>query len=292
MQSDIDLFMNDLWLEQGLSQNTIQSYQHDLKRLVECCGDDLLSVDHSQLTEFLMKRIQDGYHARSNARLISTIRKFYRWLYRQGKITMDPTEKLEMPKLGQSLPKTISEQDVERLLSAPDLSTDLGVRDKAMLEILYASGLRVSELVSLRLQDINLRQGVLRVMGKGGKERLVPIGEYALDYLSRYVEYSRATFCRSNKEQSVFLSQHFRAMTRQAFWHRIKHYAELIGLPSASISPHVLRHAFATHLLNHGADLRSVQMLLGHSSVSTTTIYTHISQLRLQALYKTHHPRG
>lgn len=292
MQSDIDLFLNDLWLEQGLSQNTIQSYRHDLKRLQERYGDAIHLLSRTSLIEFLTDRVKEGYHARSNARMISSVRKFYRWLYQNHKITVNPADKLEMPKLGQSLPKSISEQDVERLLSAPDLSSDLGVRDKAMLELLYASGLRVSELVSLQLGDINLRQGVLRVMGKGNKERLVPIGEYAQDHLVRYLDNARQAFCRSNKEQAVFLSQHYRMMTRQSFWHRIKHYAFEIGLAQALVSPHTLRHAFATHLLNHGADLRSVQMLLGHSSVSTTTISTHVSQVRLQQLYKKHHPRG
>jgi integrase/recombinase XerD len=230
-------------------------------------------------------------HARSTARFLSCARRFYRWLLQSEKITTDPTLNIESPKLGRSLPKTLSEQDVEALLNAPDISTAIGIRDRAMLEVLYASGLRITELVTLDLNSVNIRQGVIRVMGKGSKERLVPIGEDALDWVTKYLEQARAELLGGKVASVLFVSQHAKGMTRQTFWHRLKVYAGLAHI-SSTLSPHILRHAFATHLLNHGADLRVVQMLLGHSDVSTTTIYTHVAKARLQALYKQHHPRA
>ena len=288
----IDQFLDDIWLSEGLSQNTLSSYKTDLNHLLKFYQtQDLVNLKLVELQTFLAKRLQDGYSARSNARMISTLHKFYRRCYSQQKINTDPTQKLILPKLPKSLPKDLSEDDVGKLLDAPDLTTDIGVRDKALLEMIYATGLRVSELVNLTLDDVSLRQGVVRVMGKGSKERLVPTGEYALEYLHKYINEVRDGWLQGLKLDKLFISHHRKGITRQTFWHRIKFYADLMGIKK-EISPHTLRHAFATHLLNHGADLRSVQMLLGHSSVSTTTIYTHISQVRLMNLYKEHHPRA
>ncbi|WP_440682887.1 site-specific tyrosine recombinase XerD [Cysteiniphilum halobium] len=295
MQSNFDIinqFIDDIWLSEGLSQNTLSSYKTDLNHLLKFYQEhDVVNLKLLELQAFLAKRLNDGYSARSNARMISTLHKFYSWCYAQQKITTDPTQKLILPKLPKSLPKDLSEEDVEKLLDAPDLTTDIGIRDKALLELIYATGLRVSELVNLTLDDVNLRQGVVRVMGKGSKERLVPTGEYALEYLHKYINEVRDGWLQGLKLDKLFVSHHRKGITRQTFWHRIKFYADLVGIKK-DISPHTLRHAFATHLLTHGADLRSVQMLLGHSSVSTTTIYTHISQVRLMNLYKEHHPRA
>ena len=288
----VDEFLDDLWLAEGLSQNTLASYQNDLKHLLLfIASQSLLLVTIEDLQALLVKRLSQDYTARSNARLISTLRKFYQWLYTNHKIKLDPTQKLILPKLSKKLPNTINENEVTELLNAPDLTQNIGIRDKAMLELLYATGLRISELVGLKLSDINLRQGIIRVMGKGSKERLVPMGEYALEFLERYINTVRGDWLLGNKNEMVFISAHKKGLTRQSFWHRIKYYAQASGI-DPTISPHTLRHAFATHLLNHGADLRSVQMLLGHSSVSTTTIYTHISQIRLVNLFKQHHPRA
>ncbi|WP_116963380.1 site-specific tyrosine recombinase XerD [Fastidiosibacter lacustris] len=288
----IDQFLDDVWLAEGLSQNTLLSYKTDLIHLTKAYDKrDLLTLGLIELQNFLAKRLNIGYSARSNARMISTLHKFYQWCHAQNKIIADPTQKLILPKLPKSLPKDLSEQEVEKLLDAPDLTTEIGIRDKALLELIYATGLRVSELVNLTVDDVNLRQGVVRVMGKGSKERLVPTGEYALEYLNKYIDEVREDWLQGLKLNKLFISHHRKGITRQTFWHRIKYYANLVDIKK-EISPHTLRHAFATHLLNHGADLRSVQMLLGHSSVSTTTIYTHISQVRLMNLYKEHHPRA
>ncbi|WP_100551343.1 site-specific tyrosine recombinase XerD [Caedibacter taeniospiralis] len=288
----IDQFIDDIWLSEGLSQNTLSAYKTDLNHLAKAYPKrDLVKLSLQDLQTFLTRRLSLGLSARSNARMISTLHKFYQWCYAQEKISIDPTQKLTLPKLPKYLPQDLSEEDVEKLLAAPDLNSDLGIRDKALLELIYATGLRVSELVGLTLDDVNLRQGVVRVMGKGSKERLVPTGEYALDYLNKYINEVREEWLQGLKLDKLFVSHHRKGITRQTFWHRIKYYAELAGI-NKEISPHTLRHAFATHLLNHGADLRSVQMLLGHSSVSTTTIYTHVSQVRLLQLYKIHHPRA
>ncbi|WP_395947480.1 site-specific tyrosine recombinase XerD [Caedibacter taeniospiralis] len=288
----IDQFIDDIWLSKGLSQNTLSAYKTDLNHLAKAYPKrDLVSLSLQDLQTFLTRRLSLGLSARSNARMISTLHKFYQWCYSQEKISIDPTQKLTLPKLPKYLPQDLSEEDVENLLAAPDSNSDLGIRDKALLELIYATGLRVSELVGLTLDDVNLRQGVVRVMGKGSKERLVPTGEYALEYLNKYINEVREGWLQGLKLDKLFVSHHRKGITRQTFWHRIKYYAELAGI-NKEISPHTLRHAFATHLLNHGADLRSVQMLLGHSSVSTTTIYTHVSQVRLMQLYKTHHPRA
>ena len=291
-QDIIDQFLDDVWLSEGLSQNTISSYRSDLLHLQKYFHKArLFELTAQQLQQFLTWRIQNKYSARSNARMISTMRKFYQWAFTEGALIIDPAKKLILPKLAKKLPQDLSESEVEKLLNAPDLSSDIGVRDKAMLELIYATGLRVSELVGLLVTDVNLKQGVVRVMGKGSKERLVPTGEYALDYLKSYLDCVREQWLQGLKVKSLFVSHHRKGITRQTFWHRIKYYASEAGI-TKEISPHTLRHAFATHLLNHGADLRSVQMLLGHSSVSTTTIYTHISQTRLTKLFKEHHPRG
>ncbi|MCL4119311.1 UNVERIFIED_CONTAM: hypothetical protein GTU68_047708, partial [Idotea baltica] len=284
--------LDNLWLEHGLSQNTISSYRTDLKFLQKYYTKlEISNLGFDQLYAFISYRSRKGYSARSNARMISTMRKFYGWLLASKEISQDPTIKLTLPKLAKSLPKDMTEDDMEKLLQAPDLTVDVGIRDKAMLELMYATGLRVSELVGLNLDDMDINIGVIQVIGKGSKERIVPIGEYAHEYLEKYLVEVRPNFVTGFKEQAVFISKHFKRITRQSFWHRIKNYALSAGI-STDISPHTLRHAFATHLLNHGADLRSVQMLLGHSSVSTTTIYTHISQNRLQKIYQKHHPRG
>ena len=288
----IDQFIDDIWLAEGLSQNTLFSYKTDLTHLSKAYQEkDLVGLGLAELQQFLAKRLSIGYSARSNARMISTLHKFYQWCFAQNKILTDPTQKLIVPKLPKSLPKNLSEIDVEKLLDAPDLNTAIGIRDKALLELIYATGLRVSELVNLTMDDVNVRQGVVRVMGKGSKERLVPTGEYALEYLDKYIREVREGWLKNLKLDTLFISHHRKGITRQTFWHRVKFYVDLVGI-NRDISPHTLRHAFATHLLNHGADLRSVQMLLGHSSVSTTTIYTHVSQVRLMNLYKVHHPRS
>lgn len=292
MSTVVDAFLDNLWLEYGLSQNTISSYRTDLKFLQNYFSKtNLIRLDFEQLYAFISYRSKNGYSSRSNARMISTLRKFYAWLVTTGQVQSDPTAKLTMPKLAKSLPKDMTEADVEALLQAPDLTQDIGIRDRAMLELMYATGLRVSELVGLDIDNIDINIGVIQVLGKGAKERIVPIGEYALEFLQKYLTQSRSNLTKNFKEKAIFISQHSKRITRQSFWHRIKNYALSAGI-NTEISPHTLRHAFATHLLNHGADLRSVQLLLGHSSVSTTTIYTHISQNRLQEIYQKHHPRG
>ncbi|MCW2267880.1 Tyrosine recombinase XerD [compost metagenome] len=290
----IDQFLDALWLEKGLADNTRESYRSDLalfngwlqERAVHLpdAGRDLI-LDH------LAWRLEQGYKPRSTARFLSGVRGFYRYLLREKLIAVDPTLQVEMPQLGRPLPKSLSEEDVEALLQAPDLGEPIGQRDRAMLEVLYACGLRVTELVSLTLDQVNLRQGVLRVMGKGSKERLVPMGEEAVVWLERYLRDGRNDMLGGRPSDVLFPSQRGEQMTRQTFWHRIKHQAQVAGIDK-SLSPHTLRHAFATHLLNHGADLRVVQMLLGHSDLSTTQIYTHVARARLQELHAKHHPRG
>lgn len=290
----IDRFLDSLWLEKGLADNTRASYRSDLALFngwLEGRGIELRNAGREAILDHLAWRLENGYQARSTARLLSGLRGFYRYLLREGDIAVDPTLRVELPRVGRPLPKAISEADVEALLAAPDIDDPLGLRDRAMLEVLYACGVRVSELVGLTLEQISLRQGVLRAFGKGRKERLVPLGEEALAWLERYLREVRGTLLAGRPCDALFPSQRGEQMTRQTFWHRIKLHARTAGI-STSISPHTLRHAFATHLLNHGADLRTVQMLLGHSDLSTTQIYTHIARARLQALHAMHHPRG
>jgi len=287
-------FCDAFWLERGGSENTLSSYRQDLtnlSRYAEPLGKVILELSREDLMHYLSFSLSHGRLARSNARFLACARRFYRWALREHKIHTDPTLSLENPKLGRTLPNILSEDEVLALLEAPDESTAMGARDRAMLEVLYASGLRISELVQLDLTSINLRQGVVKVLGKGARERLVPMGEEALNKVQAYLEGPRAELLKGQHSDRVFLSSRSQGMTRQTFWHRIKFYAAELGI-QASISPHTLRHAFATHLLNHGADLRAVQLLLGHQDISTTTIYTHIADTRLKALYEKHHPRA
>lgn len=291
----IDKFLDSQWLEKGLSRNTLDSYGRDLKAYsawLEQQSLDLLQVRREDLLRYLSARLGRGLKARSTARALSCLRGLYRYLLRENIIRLDPTLRIENPKLGRPLPDTLTEKDIERLLAAPDPSTVLGLRDRTMLEVLYATGLRVTELVSLRLTEINLRQGVLRVTGKGNKERLVPLGEEAITWIQQFLGSGRDLLLVNNRhEDVVFPSNRGQAMTRQTFWHRIKAHARAAGI-KRKLSPHTLRHAFATHLLNHGADLRVVQLLLGHSDLSTTQIYTHVAQHRMKELHQVHHPRG
>ena len=287
-------FIDSLWLERGLSPHTRNAYLTDLRGFALWLagrGSSLRQAGREAILDHLGWRLQQGYQARSTARLLSALRTFYRYLLRERLIDEDPTLQVELPQLGKPLPKSLSEAEVEALLAAPDVAEPLGLRDRAMLEVLYACGLRVSELVALSLEQINLRQGVLRVLGKGSKERLVPLGEEALIWLQRYQAEARGLLLAGRPSSVLFPSQRGEQMTRQTFWHRIKLHARHAGILKP-LSPHTLRHAFATHLLNHGADLRVVQLLLGHSDLSTTQIYTHVAKARLQALHAAHHPRG
>lgn len=295
--TELDLitrFLDQLWLDKGVSEHTLSAYGTDLKqfaRFVLKQRQQLISVDSHLVNLYLATRVDQQFSPRSTSRALSSLRRFYAFLHQRGDISDNPLAQLLNPKIGRNLPKTLSEQDVDALLNAPDLSELIQFRDKAMLELLYASGLRVSELTGLSLQQINLQHGLVRIMGKGQKERLVPMGEEALHWLSRYLGEIRPQLCQGQLLDVVFPSSRAQQMTRQTFWHRIKFYATVAGI-QAPLSPHTLRHAFATHLLNHGADLRVVQMLLGHSDLSTTQIYTHVAQARLQSLHQQHHPRG
>ena len=286
-------YLEVLWLERGLARQTLQSYRTDLTLLAGWLAGrgGLYAAGRGELMEHLAWRMRAGYSARSTARLLSCLRGFYRHALREGLIGEDPTLDIAMPQLGRPLPDTLSEADVEALLAAPDVEDSLGLRDRCMLEVLYACGLRVSELVGLRVDQLNPRQGVLRVTGKGNKERLVPLGEEALAWIVRYCAEARPVLLRGQPSDVLFPSQQARQMTRQTFWHRIKLHAAQAGIRSP-LSPHTLRHVFATHLLIHGADLRVVQMLLGHSDLSTTQIYTHVARHRLRELHASHHPRG
>lgn len=290
----IDRFLDQLWLEQGVSDHTLSAYRHDLEAWANWLAGQscaLLTPGERTLPDWLDSRREEGYKLTSNARLLSSLRRFYRWALAEGMIEADPLARVRLPRVRPSLPDTLDEDEVERLLNAPDLSTALGLRDRAMLEVLYGSGLRVSELVGLTTDAVNLRQGVVRVRGKGQKDRLVPLGEEAGHWLERYLRQGRSELMSDIQRPALFPGRGDGAMTRQTFWHRIKHYASVAGI-DRPLSPHTLRHAFATHLLNHGANLRVVQMLLGHSDLSTTQIYTHVAQARLEALHADHHPRG
>ena len=291
----IEQFLDALWLEKNLAENTLNAYRRDLSMMVEWLhhrGLTLATAQSDDLQALLAERLEGGYKATSSARLLSAVRRLFQYLYREKFREDDPSAHLASPKLPQRLPKDLSEAQVERLLQAPLIDQPLELRDKAMLEVLYATGLRVSELVGLTMSDISLRQGVVRVIGKGNKERLVPLGEEAVYWLETYLEHGRPWLLNGVSIDVLFPSQRAQQMTRQTFWHRIKHYAVLAGIDSEKLSPHVLRHAFATHLLNHGADLRVVQMLLGHSDLSTTQIYTHVATERLRQLHQQHHPRA
>jgi len=297
----IEAFLERAWSEQGLADNTLASYRLDLEglaRWLAARGQHLDGCSRENLYQYFAERTAhggtrgSGYSARSNARLTSTLRHFFRQRLRQGAIVADPTLLLDAPKLPRSLPKALSEREVEALIRAPDADTPLGLRDRAMFELIYATGLRVSELVGLRTDQINLRQGALRVVGKGGKERLVPLGEEAQHWLERYYAQSRPLLLRGAAVDAVFVTQRRAGMTRQMFWTMVKRHAMKVGIDGKRISPHVLRHCFATHLLNHGADLRALQMLLGHSSLSTTQIYTLVAKEGLKRLHERHHPRG
>ncbi|KRS20826.1 tyrosine recombinase XerD [Alishewanella sp. WH16-1] len=290
----IQQFQEQLELEQAASVHTLSAYGTDLKHFARFCQQQgqphLTAVSSDLINRYLAKRYDEGFNPRSTSRLLSSLRRFYRYLVQQQQLAQDPTTELINPKIGSSLPKTLSEPDVEALLAAPDISELIQFRDKAMLELLYATGIRVTELVTLSMQQLYLQQGIVRVIGKGRKERLVPMGEEAQYWLSRYLKEARPAL-QSQLSDVVFPSSRQQLMTRQTFWHRIKFYAKVAGI-RATLSPHTVRHAFATHLLNHGADLRVVQMLLGHSDLSTTQIYTHVAQARLQQLHQQHHPRG
>ena len=285
-------FLDHLWVEYNLSPHSVAAYRGDLATLSGFLAKRNLSLNtasEADLFDFLGQA--DKLSARTKARRLSSMRRYYQYQLREAALSTDPTVRLSAPRLGRSLPKTLSEADVEALLAAPDVASMLGLRDRAMLELLYATGLRVSELVTLELGQVNSRQGVVRVTGKGAKERLVPLGEEALDCLQRYVSGARGDLCRGRPSNALFPTQRGAAMTRQAFWYLVRRYAQKAGI-QAALSPHTLRHAFATHLLNHGADLRVVQMLLGHSDISTTQIYTYVAAERLKALHAAHHPRG
>ncbi len=290
----IERFLDATWLESGLSDNTLAAYRNDLTTFSDWLvrrDTDLVRVGSAELLAYLAARVGAGARPRTTARLLSSLRRFYGYLLREGRIKTDPTALVEAPRLGRALPKSLTEAQVERLLAAPDVATALGLRDRAMLEVLYATGLRVSELIALTPAQVSLGAGVVRVTGKGDKERLVPLGEEALDWLQRYLRDARSALVRERATDVLFPTARGEAMTRQAFWHNLRRYARHAGFTQLP-SPHVLRHAFATHLLNHGADLRVVQLLLGHADLSTTQIYTHVARERLKSLHARHHPRG
>lgn len=291
----LEQFIDAIWMERGLSENTLNSYRNDLTKLLawfETKKLTLLSAHVEDLQDYQYDLTAQQYKPSSKARMLSAIRGIYQYLYREKIRPDDPSAHLRPPKQAKRLPKAISEVQVENLLNAPDPLDPIEQRDKAMLELLYATGLRVTELVTLTMENVSLRQGVVRVIGKGNKERLVPLGENAIDWIETFLDEGRPQILGDKITDALFPSKRARMMTRQTFWHRIKHYAVLAGIDSEKLSPHVLRHAFATHLLNHGADLRVVQILLGHSDLSTTQIYTHVATERLKELHHFHHPRA
>ncbi|GLT20158.1 tyrosine recombinase XerD [Vibrio zhanjiangensis] len=294
-QGIVEQFLDAMWMERGLSENTLASYRNDLSKLIQWMDDNNYRLDFislSGLQDYQSWLMDQGYKQTSRARMLSAIRRLFQYLHREKVRGDDPSALLVSPKLPKRLPKDLSEAQVEALLNAPDPEDAMELRDKAMLELLYATGLRVTELVSLTMENISLRQGVVRVTGKGGKERLVPMGENAVEWIETFIQDGRSELLGETTSDVVFPSKRARQMTRQTFWHRIKHYAIIAGIDTDLLSPHVLRHAFATHLLNYGADLRVVQMLLGHSDLSTTQIYTHVATERLKQLHSEHHPRA
>jgi len=288
----IESFQDTLWLENGLSRNTLKAYGSDLVLFSNWLSPKpLLSAGREDVSNYLAVKFRQGCSARSGARLLSSLKRFFSYLVQKGMLTANPCSKIDSPHIGKPLPVTLSEGEVDQLLAAPDASSAIGYRDRTMLELLYATGLRATELVTLKLGQLNFREGVVRVVGKGNKDRLVPIGEEALSWLDSYVREIRPTILGRRTAEYLFVTNRASGMTRQAFWHRIKFYANAAGIQKL-LSPHTLRHAFATHLLNHGADLRVVQLLLGHSDLSTTQIYTHVAQERLKDLHQRFHPRG
>ena len=293
--AELDRFSDALWLEDGLAPHSLESYRRDLTQLFTWLEQQGVAPDQAQRSDielFLAHRTLDEHiAARSLARQLTAIKRYQRWLLREGRRADDPTLTVAPPRLPKPLPKTLSEKEVEALINAPDVNTPLGLRDRAMLEALYAAGFRVTELVGLPLAAVSLSDGVVRIMGKGSKERLVPLGEDAQDWIKRYAEESRPQLLKGRASEALFVTERGGAMSRQMFWYLIKRHAQTAGIKS-SLSPHTLRHAFATHLLNHGADLRVVQMLLGHADIATTQIYTHVAKERLKALHAKHHPRG
>ncbi len=292
----IDRFCDHLWLSDGLSPATLASYRQDMVRFGNWCIGEriaLINAERSDVERYLALQFSEKARPSSVNRRLSTLKRFYRWQLETSGRIVNPCELIDAPRSARYLPKNLSEAQVEKLLAAPDVATTLGERDRAMLEVLYATGLRVSELVGLKLIQVNLEQGVVKVMGKGSKERLVPMGEIAVGWLKRYLPGARATWLPAPRTNDyVFLTARGEPMTRQAFWYVIKRNASLAGINSEALSPHTLRHAFATHLLNHGADLRVVQMLLGHSDITTTQIYTHVARERLKLIHRDNHPRG
>lgn len=289
-------FLTAMTSQEGLSQNTIAAYKKDLQLYQAWwmeldSGFDFKQASQSALEDFLFQLMQQGRKANSNARLLSTLKRFYQWASSHEYIDADPTALLKAPKIPKSIPTVLSEQQVERLLGAPDTTTALGIRDRAILELMYASGLRVSEVVGLPFEQVNLSAGLVQVTGKGNKERIVPIGEVAIEWLERYLQSSRPELVKQKWVDTLFVSRLGRTMTRQTLWHRVKNLAFEVGIEQ-NLTPHTMRHAFATHLLNHGADLRTVQLLLGHSDLSTTQIYTHVAKERLHQIHQQHHPRG
>jgi integrase/recombinase XerD len=290
----VSRFLDAVWLERGLSPNTLAAYRADLTALSRWLAERsiaMMATSRADLQDFIAWRVHAGARPRSTARQLSSFRRFFRYLVREGVVREDPTAQIAMPKIGRSLPKSLTEEEVEALLSAPVVSDPLGNRDRAMLEVLYATGLRVSELVNLRHGQVNINQGVIRILGKGNRERLIPLGEEAMRWLTEFANGARSEILLERQTDYLFPTRRGDRMTRQAFWHIIKRYARKSNI-SKELSPHTLRHAFATHLLNHGADLRVVQMLLGHSDLSTTQIYTHVARERLKELHGQHHPRG
>mgnify|MGYP005721093685 FL=1 len=299
MRSDegqiLDTFLDTIWIEKGLSQNTLDSYKSDIEKYFLWLSKISLNykeVSRADILQYLSYLFNQKLGSKSVARKLSSLRMFYKYLVVKNILSIDPCEKVETPKVMKSIPKTLDENEIERLLECPDDNSSLGLRDKAMIETLYSCGLRVSELINLELIHVNARQGVMKVLGKGQKERLVPMGEKLINIMDAYLNDSRPKLLKRNISDYFFISSRGSKMTRQSFWHRIKFYSEKAGLNKKNISPHVLRHAFATHLLNNGADLRVVQLLLGHSDLNTTQIYTEVAKYRLQQLHNEHHPRG
>jgi integrase/recombinase XerD len=287
-------FLDAVWMERGLSANTLAAYRADLTALARWLEERdgaLLKATRIELLGFIAARVEGGSRPRSTARQLSSFRRFFRFMVREGLIALDPTAQIAMPKIGRSLPKSLTEAEVDSLLEAPTVADPLGHRDRTMLEVLYATGLRVSELVSLKHNQVNLNQGVIRVVGKGNRERLIPLGDEAVKWVEQFMQGPRVEILLERQTDYLFPTRRGDRMTRQAFWHIIKRYSKKAGVDK-ELSPHTLRHAFATHLLNHGADLRVEQMLLGHSDLSTTQIYTHVARERLKELHQQHHPRG
>ena len=294
-RQNLDAFIDTIWIEKGLSVNTLNSYKSDLEKYFQWLSINSLSfkeVSRSEILLYLSFLFKSKLGSKSVARKLSSLRSFYKFLVVKNILKSDPCEKVETPKVIKSIPKTLTEDEVERLLEAPDINSSLGMRDKTMIETLYSCGLRVSELIGLELIHVNLRQGVMKILGKGQKERLVPMSEKLISLMDSYLVESRLKLLNKKNSNYFFISTRGDKMTRQSFWHRIKFYANKANLSSKNISPHILRHAFATHLLNNGADLRVVQLLLGHSDLNTTQIYTEVAKYRLKQLHNEHHPRG